>query len=161
MRHEVPAARVYEMAATKEFQEQKCRDAGATCFVVTVTERDAGATVVTRRTLPTAGFPALLHRFVPTGVTSTETITWAAAGPGGARIADLAVAFHGLPAALHGQIRLLPDGRDRATIVVDAEFRAHVPVIGRKVEGFAAPIILGVIDAEERTGRAWAAAGGW
>jgi hypothetical protein len=159
MHHGVSAKEVYEMSCTPAFQEQKCRDAGALSYDVTVTEHAGGATIATRRKLPTVGFPSLLRRFVPAGVTSTETITWGPADDGGARTARLAVDFHGVPAEMTGEIRLLPDGPDAATVVVDAEFTAHVPLIGRKVEGFAAPIILGVIDAEEKTGEAWAAAG--
>ena len=37
-----------------------------------------------------------------------------------------------------------------------ADFKAKVPIVGGKVEGFAAPIILSYIDAEEKTGQAWA-----
>lgn len=159
MQHGVSAKQVYEMSCTPAFQEQKCRDAGAHSYDVTVTEHDGGATIVTRRKLPTVGFPSLLRKFVPSGVTSTETIEWGPADGDGARSARLTVDFHGVPAGMAGEIRLRPDGPDAATVVIDAEFRAHVPLIGRKVEGFAAPVILGVIDAEGKTGEAWAAAG--
>ena len=42
-------------------------------------------------------------------------------------------------------------------MVVAAEFTAHVPLIGRKIEGFAAPIIVSVIEAEEKTAKEWTA----
>ena len=159
MQHRISAKQVYEMACLPAFQEQKCRDAGALSYDVTVTEHEGGATIVTRRKLPTAGFPALLRKFVPASVTATETIDWGPADAEGTRTARLRVDFHGLPAAMTGEIRLRADGTDAATVLVDAEFRANVPLVGRKVEGFAAPIILGVIDAEEKTGEAWVAAG--
>lgn len=159
MHHDISAKQVYEMACTQAFQEQKCRDVGALSYTVTVTEHGDGATIVTRRKLPTAGFPALLRKFVPSGVTSVETVEWGPAGPDGGRTATLRVEFAGMPAQLTGQIKVIPEGPDAATIAVDGDFCAHVPVVGRKVERFAAPIILGVIDAEEKTGEAWVAAG--
>jgi hypothetical protein len=156
MRNEITAAQVYEMTTTKAFQEQKCQDAGALSYDVTITEGPGGAIVKTKRKLPTVGFPALLRKFVPSGVTSTETIVWGPPDSSGVRTADLSVDFHGAPASMKGTIRVVPDG-SASTVVVDAVFKAHVPLVGGKVEGFAAPIIMSVIDAEEATGKAWAA----
>lgn len=157
MRNPVSAAELFEMICTKEYQERKCVDAGALSYRVTV-QRDGDTAVITaRRTLPSTGFPGLLRKFVPSGVTSTETVHWGPAEADGARCAELAVEFHGSPASLHGTIRIIPDGPAATVVLVDAEFKAHVPLVGGKVEAFAAPIILGVIDAEERTGRTWVA----
>jgi len=156
MHNDITAEQVYEMSISKQFQEQKCRDAGALSYDVTITDGPDGPTVKTKRKLPTVGFPALLRKFVPSGVTSTETIVWGAPDPAGVRTAQLNVDFHGAPASMKGTIRVVPDG-SASTVVVDAVFKAHVPLVGGKVEGFAAPIIMGVIDAEEATGKKWAA----
>lgn len=155
--NEFPADKVFEMMCTKEFQERKCVDAGALSYTVSVERTDDGAVIKARRKLPTSGFPSLLRKLVPAGVTSTETITWGAQEADGSRTAQLHVDFHGAPASMNGTVRLIPDGPDAAHILIDADFRAHVPIVGKKVEGVAAPIILSVIDAEEATGRAWAA----
>lgn len=155
--NDISAGRVFEMMCLREFQEQKCIDAGALSYDVSVERVGDGAVIKAKRKLPTTGFPALLRKFVPSSVTSTETLTWGPLADDGSRIADLHVEFHGTPASLTGTVRLIPDGPDAAHILIDADFRAHVPLVARKVEGFAAPIILGVIDAEEATGRAWAA----
>ena len=157
MHNAISAKEVYEMTCSTQFQEQKCRDAGALSYHVTITERDGGALVRTKRKLPTVGFPGLLRKFVPSGVTSTETISWRPESADGIRTADLSVDFHGAPASMTGTITIIPDGVSSATVAIDADFVAHVPLVGRKVEAFAAPIILGVIDAEEQTGQAWAA----
>jgi hypothetical protein len=157
MHNDITAEQVYTMSTTKAFQEQKCQDAGALSYDVTVVDGPHGATVKTKRKLPTVGFPSLLRKFVPSGVTSTETIVWGAPDASGVRTADLSVDFHGAPASMKGTIRVVPDGAAASTVVVDAQFKAHVPLIGGKVEGFAAPIILSVIDAEEATAKAWAA----
>jgi hypothetical protein len=56
---------------------------------------------------------------------------------------------------MNGTIRIVADGAGSA-VLVDAQFKANVPLVGGKVERIAAPIILAVIDAEEATGQAWA-----
>jgi hypothetical protein len=155
MRHDLAAPELYEMACSKKFQEQKCIDAGALSYDVHITRTDHGAIVKTRRKLPTVGFPSVLRRFLPSGVTSTETIVWAPVAPDGSRSGKLHVDFAGAPAGMSGTIRIQPDGPDAAAVLVDATFTAHVPFLARRVEGFAAPIILGVIDAEEATARTW------
>jgi hypothetical protein len=57
---------------------------------------------------------------------------------------------------MRGTITIRPATESTSTVHVDAEFKALVPLLGRKVEGIAAPIVLGVIEAEERTAEAWA-----
>lgn len=157
MHHDLRAAELYEMACSKRFQEQKCIDAGALSYDVHITRTDDGAIVKTRRKLPTAGFPSLLRRFVASGLSTTETVLWGPAAPDGSRSAALRVDIAGAPVKLRGTIRIQPDGPDAAAVLIDATFTAHVPYLGRRVEGFAAPIILRVIDAEEATSRAWPA----
>jgi hypothetical protein len=160
MEQEITAAQVYEMSTSKAFQERKCADAGALSWDVTITVAGDTAEVRTKRKLPTIGFPALIRKIVPAGVTSTETITWEPPAADGTRTGRLHVNFHGAPARMHGTIRIEPLPTGFARVVVDAEFAALVPLVGKQVEKLAAPIILGVIDAEEQTGKAWAAAAG-
>lgn len=147
----------YAMTTSAAFQELKCRDAGALSWDVHVEDGPSGAVVRTRRKLPTSGFPSLLRKLVPSGVTSTETVRWDGPRPDGSRTGRLSVDFHGAPAAMKGTITIRPETASTSTVHVEAEFKALVPLIGGKVESIAAPIILGVIEAEERTGDAWAA----
>jgi hypothetical protein len=158
MTNSIAASAVYEMICTEQYQERKCVDAGAVSHNVSVVRDGDSAVITAKRKLPTVGFPKLLRKFVPSGVTSTETISWGPAAEDGSRTADLDVHFHGTPATMRGTISIVPDGDEATLVVVSAEFAAHVPLVARKVEAFAAPIILGVIDAEERTAHAWVAA---
>lgn len=155
-RNDISPEEVFDMLCTEKFQEKKCQDAGALSWEVSVEREGDTAVIRAKRKMPTVGFPSMLKKFVPSGVTSTETVTWGPARADRTRVADLHVDFHGAPASMKGTITLRPDG-EATTVLVDAEFKAHVPLVSGKVEGFAAPIILGVIDAEEATGRAWAA----
>lgn len=155
MHNDIGLVELFEMICTKAYQERKCVDAGALSYDVSVTRTADSAVIKAKRKMPTVGFPALLRKFVPAGVVSTETVTWAPAAADGSRTADLHVSFHGTPASMTGTIRMVADGTG-SDVLVDAEFKANVPLVGGKVERIAAPIILGVIDAEEATGQAWA-----
>jgi len=159
MRNDISLTDLFEMICTKAYQERKCVDAGALSYDVSVTRTDDGAVIRAKRKMPTIGFPSLLRKFVPSGVTSTETVTWGPAAADGSRRADLRVDFHGTPASMRGTIRIIAQGTGSA-VLVDAEFKANVPFVAGKVERIAAPIILGVIDAEEATGQAWARGAG-
>lgn len=155
MHNEIALPDLFEMICTKAYQERKCVDAGALSFDVTVTSTADGAVIKAKRRIPTVGFPALLRRFVPAGVVSTETVTWGPAAADGSRTAALHVGFHGTPASMNGTIRIVSEGTG-SSVLIDAEFKANVPLVGGKIERIAAPIILSVIDAEEATGQAWA-----
>jgi hypothetical protein len=155
MHNDIPLPELFEMICTKAYQERKCVDAGALSYEVSVAPTDDGAVIKAKRKMPTVGFPSLLRKFVPAGVVSTETVTWGPPAADGSRTADLHVSFHGTPASMSGTIRIAASGAG-SDVLVDAEFKANVPLIGSKVERIAAPIILDVIDAEEATGQAWA-----
>ncbi len=155
MHNDVPPAEMFEMICTKAYQERKCVDAGALSYDVSIVRTDDGAVIKAKRKMPTIGFPALLRKFLPAGVVSTETVSWGPAAPDGSRAADLHVSFHATPASLNGTIRIVAAGPG-SSVLVEAQFKANVPLVGSKVERIAAPIILGVIDAEEATGQAWA-----
>ena len=160
--YDIPTDEVVAMSCNPAFQERKCEDAGALSWTVRVTTLDDGSTQIsTRRKLPTVGFPSLLRKLLPEGMTSTELITWAPAGAaaGGARTATLAVDFHGAPTSLHGRIDVAPTATGGSVIRISADFKASVPLVGGKVEKLASPIIIDVIDSEQRTGAAWLATG--
>ena len=161
LRYDLPPVEARAMSCDPAFQERKCADAGALEWNVRVTERpDGGTTVSTRRTLPTTGFPSMLRKLLPPGMVSTEIIDWSAdTDPDGGCTADLVVEFHGAPASLNGTIAVTADPDGGSVVQIDATFKASVPLGGGKVEKLAAPIILDVIESEQRTGRAWVADG--
>jgi Protein of unknown function (DUF2505) len=157
MHNDIPLADLFEMICTEAYQERKCVDVGALSYEVSVVRADDGAVITLRRTLPSDGFPSLLRGFVPSGLNFTETNTWGPAAADGSRSAGLHLEFHGSPLSMEGTIRMVADGAKRSTVLVAAEFKAHVPLIGGKVERSAAPIVIGVIDAEDATAKAWVA----
>ncbi len=161
VRHEsvVPlsAAQTFEMNLDPRYQQAKCAAGGAAGAEVTVTRSGSTAVVVTRRSLLPHGFPALIRKFIPSGLTTTETIRWGGPDARGGRVGELEVDMRPAPVSMTGTITLAPDGPSSARVVLDAEFRAHVPMIGRSLEHLARPIIESTIRAEEDTGAQWAA----
>ncbi|WP_375502923.1 DUF2505 domain-containing protein [uncultured Jatrophihabitans sp.] len=159
MTYDIPPDEAVAMSCDPAFQERKCQDAGALSWSVRVTPLDDGSTEIsTRRKLPTVGFPSLLRKLLPEGMTSTELITWAPAEDSvGARSATLAVDFHGAPTSLKGRIDVVPTATGGSSIRITADFKASVPLVGGKVEKLASPIIVDIIDSEQRTGAAWSA----
>lgn len=157
-RHDVTAAEVFAMSITAGYQAKKCEDAGALHWEVDVRVKDDDTAVVTaKRKMPTVGFPSLLRKVLPAGVTSTETVSWGPASADGARTARVHVDFHGAPARMNGELRLRSDDDGGSTMVIDAEFSVVVPIVGRAAEQLAAPIIFKVIESEERTAVQWVA----
>jgi hypothetical protein len=153
------AAETFEMNLDPRYQQAKCAAGGAEDAEVTVTRSGPTAVVVTRRSLLPHGFPALIRRFIPAGLTTTETIRWGAPDARGARVGQLEVDMRPAPASMTGTITVVPDGPSGARVILDAEFRANVPMIGRSLEHLARPIIDSTIRAEEETGARWAEEG--
>ena len=111
----------------------------------------------TTRKLPTVGFPSLLRKFVPSRRHLDRDDRLGPGRAGRLALADLHVDFHGAPASLIGTIRIAAGWAPAATVLVDADFTAHVPLVARRVEGFAAPIILERHRRRRvRTGATWA-----
>ena len=157
-RHDITPAEAFEMSITPAYHEKKCRDAGALHWEVDVRVKDDDTALIkTKRKLPSIGFPSLLHKVVPSGVTSSETVSWGPAAADGSRVARLHVDFHGAPARMNGELRLSPDAGGGSIIVIDADFSVMVPIVGRKAEQLAAPIVFNVIESEERTAVQWVA----
>ena len=155
--HDVTPDEVFATSCLEAFQEQKCRDAGSLSWDIDITvDTDADTAVVrVRRTLAPTRFPSRLRRFVGGGLPSTETITWGPPRPDGGRRADFVVDIPVAPVRLGGLITVSRRGDAGARVVVDSEFRVLVPVMAGRIEKLCAPVVLGIIEAEEETGRAW------
>jgi hypothetical protein len=155
-RYHVSPQMMFDVISRKDYQERKCADSGALAYRVEVRERGDERVIVAERTLPTAGFPALIDRFLSGRVTSTETITWAGAGADGGRSARVSVNFAAAPARMTGTVLLSPAGTG-CTIDLDLELRVPVPLLGARIENLAAPLVHQLVEAERSTVRAWLA----
>jgi hypothetical protein len=144
----------------KAFQERKCADAGALSWKVELSRGPDGEPIVkARRKLPSTDFPSMVRKFVPNGASATETVTWAPRADDGSRQADIKIDIYGTPAKLGGTITLRALGDDSCSVTVELVLRVPVPIVGGKVEKLAAPIIMRLVESEERSATAWIAEG--
>jgi hypothetical protein len=102
---------------------------------------DGAVTCVVTRALPD-GLPGFLEKFLPAEGRAKQTEVW---GPsvGGAREARFAIEIPGTPARIGGTMRIEPVGTG-SRYTLDGEVKVPVPVLGGKIEGVIADIILKV-----------------
>ncbi len=85
-----------------------------------------------------------------------EVITWGAAAPDGSRSGEIRVSVTSVPVSMKGTIQLVPGAGGTSTRqIVDAELKASVPLVGRKIEEAAAPAVIAGLDGMEELGHAW------
>ena len=130
------------------FHERRCEAAHALRYEVVVEPTgatSAPATVRTTRDLPTDRLPDLARSFVGQTLTLVERIEWT-----DDHSASVHVSVPGAPITLTGAYALgaAPGGGSR--LVIRAEVKAAVPVIGRKIEKMVMPVMQSALDHDER-----------
>lgn len=148
--------KVFAMLTDTTFVQQVCEATGALRQEVTIEPDAGGATVTTRRELPTDEIPDFIRRFVGSTLTVLRVDRWGAAAADGSRGGSLTVEIVGAPVRMMGTLRL--SATDAGSIEdVDGDLKASVPLIGGKVERAAEPAIRSALGKEEQLGRAWLA----
>jgi hypothetical protein len=102
-----------------------------------------------RRVLP-AKVPGFLKRFLGDTIPLDETQHWGPCRPTRVRSAEFSVDFDGQPLAFSGTIDLGPHG-DGTAVRTKGALKCSVPLIGGKVENFAAEWIGKYLNKEERS----------
>lgn len=144
---------VFAMLVDEEFLRRRAEASHALSHDISVTHNSDGTVSVVRQSLP-AEVPDFLRKFVGTTVDLTETITWDPPAADRSRTGALVVEVAKVPVTLKGTITLTLGGGG-TTQVVDAELKASVPLIGRKIEEAAEPAVIAGIDGMEELGRDW------
>jgi hypothetical protein len=147
---------VFAMLADEDFQNRKCIATGATTHTVSISSQDDRTIIVSNRDMPTDDFPSFVQSMTGDTLTVTETQDWGRPGTDGVRRGTITVDMAGAPLDLHGTLVLAPGGKGSVE-TVDAELKAKIPILGRKIEQAAAPAIQSAIRVESETGEAWLA----
>ena len=145
---------VFAMLTDEAFLKQVCEATGAVKHEVDVQENSLGASVTTRRELPTDQIPDFIKRFVGKTLTVLRVDLWEAAAPDGSRKGTITVEIVGAPVRMTGTLSLRPDGEGTVENV-DGDLKASVPLIGGKIEKATEPAIRSALRKEERLGLAW------
>lgn len=149
-----PAA-VYAALVDREFLVYRATRAQALHHEVRVDAVGAGHRTQTVQRFP-AEVPAVLRKFVGETLDLDETITWGAAEPDGRRRGTVTLSVSRVPVRMDGTITLVPEAGGRTTRqVVDAQLKAAVPLVGRRIEEAAAPSVLGAVEGQARVAAEW------
>ncbi len=151
-----PVLRVYPMMIDEQFLGRVCVATHALSHDVAVREHGDGATVVTTRELPTAGFPDFARRLVGETITIVQTITYGGPEPDSGRLAEVLISMGTAPVSFRGSLSLAPS-QVGTRVLVDGDLTSSVPLLGRKVEQSAAPSVISAIHKEHEVGLAWLA----
>jgi hypothetical protein len=157
IRYDADPRAVFRMIVDPAFQEAKCVATGAVEHEVDVQEHpDGGATVVSRRTLPTDQVPDFVRSFVGSTIRLAETQRWAPATPDGNRTGSIEVQIEGMPVRFTASTALTA-AADGTQQPIEGDLKASVPFVGGKIESAAAPAVRAAIRVEGRTGSKWLA----
>jgi len=146
---------VFAMLTDAAFQERKCAATGALESEVEI-ERfpDGGATIRTRRTMPTDQMPDFARSFVGRSVDVVQVDDFGAPDGGGRREGTVVVEIKGAPVRFAGSLVLgaSPEG---TLETVDGDIKASVPLVGGRMERALEPALRSAIRVEQREGTAW------
>lgn len=105
------------------------------------------------RKLP-AEIPSAARRFVGDSITVEEVHTWSYPETDGTRHGTVAASFGGAPMEVYGTIDLRPDG-DGSVVKVVIHAKAHVPLVGGKLENVVGEQFMRALRKEGQIAPRW------
>lgn len=154
--HAADPSRVYAMLVDTDYQHERCRRSGSTEHEVTLEETPQGLIVVTRRRMPTDDFPDTFKGLVGSSLDVVESTQWGSADEDGTREAAYTLDVEGTPVDMVGGVHLAPGGAGTVH-TVDGELKAHVPLLGSRIEEAVGPVVARAFALEDTLGREWLA----
>jgi hypothetical protein len=155
MSYPAPAPAVYRMMTDPEFQRQRAKAGNPEQADSSVVTTDDGDVLITLDRLLAVQLPGMLQKLTGDKVRIHETQTWHHADPEATkRDGRLTVGVAGHSGGVEGTLHL--DGSPDATaVVVDAEIKIGVPLVGGKIESWIAEMLTKFLTKDEELGRAW------
>ncbi|MDR1431469.1 MAG: DUF2505 domain-containing protein [Propionibacteriaceae bacterium] len=139
-------AQAFDMLTDPEFLRQVAAASGPISYSVSVD----GNSVKTERTL--ASVPPAAA-FTGPEVNLVDQVIWDE--PDGAeRGGQASVELVGLPLSLAGSVLLRPEGAG-CVLEYTGELTVSIPVLGKRLEALAAPLLLRGIDFQQQVAEAW------
>jgi uncharacterized protein YndB with AHSA1/START domain len=144
-----PVEEAWAAITNPDFQQGKLDDGGATNIQVSIDVAPNGsAELVLERDNPAAGVPSVVKKVVGETAHVIERVSWSAPDATGARTAELVTDFVGVPISMSGSLDLRPKG-DVTDLVMNATFKAAIPLVGGKFEETALNESVKTLDAEQ------------
>lgn len=145
--YDAPLAAVAAMLGDAAFREEVCRRQGVLRHEVTVTPNGAGKEVVIDQLQPAQGIPSFAKKFVGEEINIVQKEIWT-----DAERADVYVTIPGKPGDMSGTIRLTESG-GRTTEQIELDIKVGIPLVGGKIEGLVADMLMKSLRNENATGR--------
>lgn len=151
LRHELtydaPMAEVAEMLADTSFREEVCDFQGVKSAMVTIDSDDTGMEVTIDQVQAAEGIPSFARKFVGDEINIVQQESWASPTEG-----DIKVTIPGKPGEMTGTARLSEAG-GVTTETVELTVKVNIPLVGGKIEGLIADLLLKALQAENKVGR--------
>ena len=145
--YDAPASEVLAMLHDPAFREEVCDATGVLRHKVSVTENADATAVVIEQVQTAQGIPSFAKKFVGDEIEIVQKENWTDASH-----ADVEVTIPGKPGHMRGTANLVESG-GTTTEQVDLEIKVNIPLVGGKIEGLIADMLLSALKVENTTGR--------
>ncbi len=147
--YDAPAAEVFAMLADPAFREEVCERIGVLRQEVTIEATDTTMEATIDQVQPAQGLPGFAKKLVGDTINVVQQESWSSPEAG-----DITVTIPGKPGEMSGTARLVEDG-GTTTEQVDMSVKVNLPLVGGKIEGLVADMLLQALKAENEAGRAY------
>lgn len=157
IQHDAPPSEVFTMLCDTGYQELRCERSGALEHEVTVEVEEHATLVVVRRRMATDNFPDFARSIVGDTVDVIESQSWGEADADGSRGAGVEVNIPGTPVEFTGSLGLAPveGAPERTEHTLTGDLKAHVPLLGARIEKAVSPILVGTFRREADVAQEW------
>jgi hypothetical protein len=145
--YDAPVDRVTAMLADPAFREEVCVYQGVLRQTITVEPVGEGVHVTIDQWQRTAGMPSFAKKIVGDETNIVQREIWTTPVLG-----DITVEIPGKPGDMTGTARLEEKG-GRTVETVDLTIKVGIPLVGGKIEGLIADLLLKALQAENKVGR--------
>jgi len=147
MHYQAPPDEVFEMLSDPEFREEVCTEIHSTGVRVEIDRLGSSMNVLVVHRQGTEEIPSFAKKMVGEEIVIEQHETWQTPTR-----AELEITTPGKPGHLRGTIVLEPDGEGTLE-TLEGDLKVSVPLIGAKIEGLVAGLMISAMEAEERVGR--------
>lgn len=145
--YDAPMAEVAEMLADPTFREEVCEFQGVKRVMVSIDSDDNGMQVTIDQVQAAEGIPSFARKFVGDEINIVQQESWESPTDG-----DITVTIPGKPGEMAGTARLSESG-GVTTETVELTVNVNIPLVGGKIEGLIADLLLKALKAENKVGR--------
>lgn len=145
--YDAPMDAVTAMLADPAFREEVCDFQGVLRREVTVTQSGGTTEVVIDMVQQARGIPGFAAKFVGDTINIVQAETWPRPDHG-----DISVTIPGKPGEMNGTADIVEQG-GRTVETVSLTVKVSLPLVGGRIEGVVADLLLKALRAENTVGR--------